>query len=90
MTKQELFEKAKTLPMLPGVYIIRDKDDVIIYIGKAKKLRNRVSQYFKENADHLPKVQKMVDNAFSFDVIVTQPSVLCNAGSICLALSDRN
>ena len=71
MTKAELFEKAKTLPQMPGVYIIRDKDDVIIYIGKAKKLRNRVSQYFKENADHLPKVQKMVENAFSFDVIVT-------------------
>ncbi|MBQ8603924.1 MAG: excinuclease ABC subunit UvrC [Oscillospiraceae bacterium] len=71
MTKAELYEKAKTLPMLPGVYIIRDKDDTIIYIGKAKKLRNRVSQYFKENADHLPKVQKMVENAFSFDVIVT-------------------
>ncbi len=71
MTKQELFEKAKTLPLLPGVYIIRDKNDEIIYIGKAKKLKNRVSQYFKENADHLPKVAKMVENAFSFDVIVT-------------------
>ncbi len=71
MTRAELYEKAKTLPQLPGVYIIRDKDDVIIYIGKAKKLRNRVSQYFKENADHLPKVRKMVSNAFSFDVIVT-------------------
>ena len=71
MTKAQLYEKAKTLPMLPGVYIIRDKDDTIIYIGKAKKLRNRVSQYFKENADHLPKVRKMVENAFSFDVIVT-------------------
>ena len=71
MTKQELFEKARSLPLLPGVYIIRDKDDEIIYIGKAKELRKRVSQYFKDGADHLPKVQKMVDNAFSFDVIVT-------------------
>ncbi len=71
MTKQELYEKAKTLPLLPGVYIIRDKHEEIIYIGKAKKLKNRVSQYFKENADHLPKVAKMVENAFSFDVIVT-------------------
>ncbi len=71
MTKRELYEKAKTLPLLPGVYIIRDKNDEIIYIGKAKKLKNRVSQYFKENADHLPKVAKMVENAFSFDVIVT-------------------
>ena len=71
MTRQELFEKARSLPLLPGVYIIRDKNDEIIYIGKAKELRKRVSQYFKEGADHLPKVQKMVDNAFSFDVIVT-------------------
>ncbi len=71
MTRQELYEKARSLPLLPGVYIIRDKNDEIIYIGKAKELRKRVSQYFKEGADHLPKVQKMVDNAFSFDVIVT-------------------
>ena len=71
MTRQELYEKARSLPLLPGVYIIRDKDDEIIYIGKAKELRKRVSQYFKDGADHLPKVQKMVDNAFSFDVIVT-------------------
>ncbi len=71
MTKQELYEKARSLPLLPGVYIIRDKNDEIIYIGKAKELKKRVSQYFKEGNEHLPKVQKMVDNAFSFDVIVT-------------------
>lgn len=71
MTRQELYEKARSLPLLPGVYIIRDKNDEIIYIGKAKRLKIRVSQYFKEGAEHLPKVQKMVDNAFSFDVIVT-------------------
>ena len=39
MIRQELFEKAKSLPLLPGVYIIRDKNDEIIYIGKAKELR---------------------------------------------------
>jgi len=71
MTRDQLYEKARSLPLLPGVYIIRDKNDEIIYIGKAKELRKRVSQYFKDGADHLPKVQKMVDNAFSFDVIVT-------------------
>ena len=64
MTRQELYEKAKSLPLLPGVYIIRDKNDEIIYIGKAKELRKRVSQYFKEGADHLPKVQKMVETHF--------------------------
>lgn len=75
MTKQELYEKAQTLPLLPGVYIIRDKDDTIIYIGKAKRLKIRVSQYFKEGNVHLPKVRKMVEHAFSFDVIVTNSEV---------------
>ena len=46
MTKQELYQKACALPLLPGVYIIRDKSGEIIYIGKAKRLRTRVSQYF--------------------------------------------
>ena len=71
MTKQELFRKAKSLPKLPGVYIIRNNKDEIIYIGKAKRLTNRVSQYFKPGAVHDAKVTKMVENAFSFDVIVT-------------------
>lgn len=71
MTKRELYEKANSLPMLPGVYIIRDKNDEIIYIGKAKRLKVRVSQYFREGKEHLPKVRKMVENAYSFDVIVT-------------------
>ncbi|MBR5252041.1 MAG: excinuclease ABC subunit UvrC [Oscillospiraceae bacterium] len=71
MTKQELFRKAKTLPKLPGVYIIRNSKDEIIYIGKAKRLITRVSQYFKPGAVHETKVAKMVENAFSFDVIVT-------------------
>ena len=48
MTKAELYQKACMLPLLPGVYIIRDKSDTIIYIGKAKRLRIRVSQYFRE------------------------------------------
>ncbi len=71
MTLNELYEKARSLPMLPGIYIIKDKKSEVIYIGKAKRLKVRVSQYFKEGADHLAKVQKMVDNAFDFDVIVT-------------------
>lgn len=72
MTKRELWEKAKMLPLLPGVYIIRDKADEIIYIGKAKRLRTRVSQYFREGVPHDAKVTKMIQNAFAFDVIVTQ------------------
>ncbi len=72
MTKHELWEKAKMLPLLPGVYIIRDKTGTIIYVGKAKRLRTRVSQYFREGVPHDAKVTKMIQNAFEFDVIVTQ------------------
>ncbi|MEG1366450.1 MAG: GIY-YIG nuclease family protein, partial [Oscillospiraceae bacterium] len=63
MTKEELYQKARLLPLLPGVYIIRDKTGVIIYIGKAKRLRTRVSQYFREGVPHDAKVSKMIANA---------------------------
>ena len=72
MTKAELYQKACMLPLLPGVYIIRDKADEIIYIGKAKRLRIRVSQYFREGVPHDNKVTQMIAHAFSFDVIVCQ------------------
>ena len=72
MTMAELYEKAKMLPLLPGVYIIRDKNGVIIYIGKAKRLRIRVSQYFRPGVPHDAKVTQMIAHAFEFDVIVCQ------------------
>ncbi len=72
MTKPELYKKACMLPLLPGVYIIRDKADEIIYIGKAKRLRTRVSQYFREGVPHDAKVTQMIEHAFGFDVIVCQ------------------
>ena len=67
----ELRKKAMSLPLLPGVYIMKDKTDKIIYIGKAKKLKNRVSQYFGSQNTHSPKVLKMVENVDHFDYIVT-------------------
>ena len=66
----ELREKANKLPMLPGVYIMMNKGGEVIYVGKAKKLKNRVSSYF--HGDHLPKVAAMVDHVDTFDVIVVQ------------------
>ncbi len=72
MTQYELYQKACMLPLLPGVYIIRDKSDTIIYVGKAKRLRTRVSQYFREGVPHDNKVSQMIANAFAFDVIVCQ------------------
>ena len=55
MTFDELKDKALSLPYAPGVYIMRNKDDKVIYVGKAKKLKNRVSQYFQDTASHSPK-----------------------------------
>jgi len=70
MTFAELKEKALTLPYAPGVYIMRDKNDKVIYVGKAKKLKNRVSQYFQDTASHSPKTRIMVSHIHHFDVIV--------------------
>ena len=70
MTYEELKEKALGLPYAPGVYIMRDKTDKVIYVGKAKKLKNRVSQYFQDTASHTPKTRVMVSRIHHFDVIV--------------------
>lgn len=70
MTFDELKEKAKSLPMAPGVYLMRDKTDQVIYVGKAKKLRNRVSQYFQDTASHSPKTRMMVSRIHRLEVIV--------------------
>ncbi len=56
--------------MAPGVYIMRDKANVVIYVGKAKKLKNRVSQYFVDTVSHSPKTRMMVSKIHQFDVIV--------------------
>ena len=67
-----LREKARGLPLEPGVYIMRDQSGHIIYIGKAKALRNRVSSYFRSVYKHEPKVYRMVENAYDFDTILCQ------------------
>ena len=70
MNFEELKEKASTLPLAPGVYVMRDKTDKVIYVGKAKKLKNRVSQYFVNTVSHTPKTRLMVSHIDHFDVIV--------------------
>lgn len=70
MTFEELKDKALSLPYLPGVYVMRDKSNQVIYVGKAKKLKNRVSQYFQDTASHTPKTRLMVSKIDHFDVIV--------------------
>lgn len=66
-----LRKKAMSLPLLPGVYIMKNADGEIIYIGKAKALKNRVSQYFGSQNRHPIKVRKMVEHVDRFDYIVT-------------------
>ena len=69
MTREELREKANDLPLLPGVYLMMDKTGKVIYVGKAKKLKNRVSQYFQDSAGHSVKTRQMVAQVDRFDTI---------------------
>ena len=66
-----LKQKVSNLSLRPGVYLMKDKSGKIIYVGKAKSLKKRVSSYFRENAQHDDKVRKMVSQVFDFDYIVT-------------------
>ena len=67
----DLEQELKNLPDQPGVYIMHDDNDTIIYVGKAKVLKNRVRQYFQKNSNHTPKVLAMVSNIAYFEYIVT-------------------
>ena len=69
MTKDELKEKANDLPLAPGVYLMMDRTGKVIYVGKAKKLKNRVSQYFQDSASHTVKTRQMVSQVDRFDTI---------------------
>jgi len=67
----DLEEELKNLPEQPGVYIMHDADDFVIYVGKAKILKNRVRQYFRGIDRHTPKVRAMVSKISYFEYIVT-------------------
>ena len=69
--RKELRQKAMQLPLTPGVYIMHDSSGEIIYIGKAKALKNRVSQYFGSERNHDAKVRRMVSNVDWFEYILT-------------------
>ena len=70
MTFEELKDKAHALPLKPGVYIMQDVKNTVIYVGKAKALKNRVSQYFQDSASHTEKTRAMVSQIDHFDVII--------------------
>ncbi len=67
---KELKAKANRLPLQAGVYIMKNKDGEIIYIGKAKALKNRVTQYFGSGNQHTEKVKRMVSNVDDFEYII--------------------
>ena len=65
-------ERLKTVPNRPGCYLMRDRRGVIIYVGKAKNLRRRVSSYFRPGARHPPKVRSMVDTVWDFEFMTVK------------------
>lgn len=71
MTIEQLYEKAKLLPLTPGVYLMRNKKGTVIYVGKSKALRNRVSSYFSPSVPHFGKTEKMIHSVDDFEVYHT-------------------
>lgn len=65
----DLKKDARMLPERPGIYIMKDEYGNIIYVGKAKNLKNRVSQYFQSSSRHAPKIVRMIENIRTFDYI---------------------
>jgi len=70
----ELLEKANSLPLVPGVYIMKDKHQKIIYVGKSKKLKNRVSQYFQNSKKNI-KTNRMVNSVEDFEYIICKTEI---------------
>ncbi len=71
LTREELIEKVKLLPYAPGVYMMKDKNEKIIYVGKSKSLRNRVSSYFQEPERLNVKTAKLVEHICDFTCVYT-------------------
>ena len=67
----DISEELKKLPAKPGVYLMHNKNDEIIYVGKAISLKNRVRQYFQSSRNLSPKIQRMVSHIAYFEYIIT-------------------
>ena len=72
MASELIRQRLKELPNRPGCYIMRDRRGVIIYVGKAKNLKRRVSSYFRPGAKHAPKVRSMVDTVYDFEFMTVR------------------
>ncbi len=74
-TIRRLREKANALPLTPGVYLMKDKNEKIIYVGKSKAMKNRVSSYFSDIKNHTVKTATMVSLVNDFDYILTDSNI---------------
>ncbi len=74
-TLNRIKEKLKTLPVSPGVYLMKNEQGAVIYVGKSKVLKNRVSSYFINSKSHNVKTLRLVENIFDFDYILTDSEV---------------
>ena len=72
MVSELIRQRLKDVPNRPGCYLMRDRRGVIIYVGKAKNLRRRVSSYFRASANHAPKVRSMVDTVYDFEFMTVR------------------
>ena len=93
MTHDELKEKVKMLPFAPGIYMMKDKNGKIIYVGKSKCLHNRVSHYFQPISNLTPKTARLSMNIFDFECINTILCKFlwfyCSSGKYCSTKSGR-
>ena len=70
--KDELKARVLSLPREPGVYMMKNKEGDVIYVGKAKALKNRVTSYFQSDSRHNAKTRRMVSLIDDFEIIVTE------------------
>lgn len=87
----DLEDELKKLPAKPGVYIMHDNTDTIIYVGKAVSLKNRVRQYFQSSRNHSSKIKKMVSHIAYFEYIITDSELVIKPGQLqCRSVDLRN
>ena len=72
MISELIRERLRDVPARPGCYLMRDRRGIIIYVGKAKNLKRRVSSYFRPGARHPPKVRSMVDTVYDFEFMTVK------------------
>ena len=74
LDRDALLQKANELPLCPGVYLMRDRSGKVIYVGKSRKLKNRVSQYF-QNGEKNVKTARMVSLVADFDYFLCDTEI---------------